>query len=116
MADSNSLTLNQYIILLLLSIVIIGGMGFSLIYSTTPTSITNINITVTEKYPVHSYEEMCGKTMCHYSDLPKIIDNTGILYIIDTEDIWAKMEINHTYKVQYAKYPNDPKGKIIGLV
>jgi hypothetical protein len=89
---------------------------FAISYQSTPTSTISMNITIVEKYPVHSYQEMCGKgTMCTYTDPPKIIDNKGDLYIVQSEDNWAKMQINKTYNVMYASYPNVQKGKIVGI-
>ena len=102
----------------IISILFLSGLLIVLacIYQTTPTSIVPMNITIVEKYPVHSYSEVCGKGMtCHYTDPPKVIDDKGDLYIVQSEDDWAKMQVNKTYNVQYASYPNAQKGNIVGI-
>jgi hypothetical protein len=99
------------LILLICGIVVASGI----IYQSTPTSILPMNITIVEKYPVHTYQQQCGKTMCSYTDPPKVIDAKGDLYIVKNENDWAKMQINKTYTVQYARYPNSQRGKIVGI-
>lgn len=84
-------------------------------YNSTPVKIDNINITIIEKYPVHTYEKFNGKFTSHYIDPATIVDDKGDLYIINNENIWAKMRVNETYNVQYASYPNAQKGKIVGI-
>ena len=109
-------------IILVISVLLIGGLlvGYAIIYQSTPTHIDSINITIAEKYPVHSYQEMCGGgkavgMKCTYTDPAKVLDDKGDLYIVQSEDDWEKMQINKTYNVQYASYPNAQKGKIIGI-
>jgi|WetSurMetagenome_2_1015567.scaffolds.fasta_scaffold229901_2 hypothetical protein len=82
--------------------------GYAVIWGSTPDHYTNETFAVSEKYPTHSYKEMCGKGIyCTYTDLPKIVDTEGKLWTIQDETMWAKMKINHTYTVQYAHFHNN---------
>jgi len=108
--------------ILVLAVLLVGGSlaVFAFMYQSTPTTIVPMNITIVEKYPVHTYEEHCGGgkgagMMCTYTDPPKVIDEKGNLYIVQNEDDWARMQVNKTYSVQYASYPNAQKGKIVGI-
>lgn len=99
--------------ILIVLIVLIGASlgAYAIMYQSTPTSIVSINITIVEKYPVHTYAD--GRYTS--TDPPKVIDEKGNLYIVQNEDDWAKMQVNKTYNVQYASYPNAQKGKIVGI-
>lgn len=103
--------------ILIISILCICGIvvASGIIYQSTPTSILPMNITIVEKYTVHTYQKQCGKTVCSYTDPPKVIDTKGDLYIVENENDWAKMQVNKTYNVQYASYPNSQRGKIVGI-
>jgi hypothetical protein len=108
--------------ILVVLVLLIGGIiaAYASMYQSTPTSTVPMNITIVEKYPVHSYQEQCGGgksagMKCTYTDPPKITDDKGDLYIVQSEDDWAKMQVNKTYNVMYASYPNAQKGKIVGV-
>jgi hypothetical protein len=99
-------------IVIILVVLIGAALGtYAIAYQSTPTSIVPMNITIVEKYPVHTYQS--GK----YTEMdpPKIVDDKGDLYIVQSENDWAKMQINKTYNVMYASYPNAQKGKIVGI-
>ena len=109
-------------------LIVVGALAFAFVlvvfaigYQSTPTKIDNITITISEKYPTHSYTQRCGGgkaagATCTYTDPATIIDDKGNLYVVENENDWAKMQINKTYNVRYASYPNAQKGKIIGFV
>lgn len=99
----------------LISIIIaICFVYIAIIIGTTPVEFDNINITISEKYPVHTYDGMCGKTPCLREDPSKVIDEEGNLYIVENEKDWAKMKINKTYNVKCA-YSYTQDGNIIGI-
>jgi hypothetical protein len=108
--------------ILVLSVFIICGIivGYAVVYQSTPISTISMNITILEKYPVHSYQVQGGGgkaagVKCTYTDPPKIVNEKGDLYIVENEDDWAKMQVNKTYNVQYASYPNAQRGEIVGI-
>jgi len=100
------------IILIVLIVLIGASLGtHAIMYQSTPTSVVSMNITIVEKYPVHTYAY--GRYTS--TDPSKVIDEKGNLYIVQNENDWAKMQVNKTYNVQYASYPNAQKGKIVGI-
>lgn len=102
-------------LLCLVSIIIaICFVYIAIVIGTTPVKFDNTTITVSEKYPAHTYTGMCGKTSCLHTDPSKVIDDCGNLYIVDDEKVWAKMQINKTYNVKRA-YSYTQDGNIVGI-
>jgi hypothetical protein len=107
-------------ILIILLLVGVGALVmFACIYQITPTQTVEKNITVVEKYSVQQYTTMCGGgkaagVRCTQSTLPKVVDISGDLYMVDNEQVWARMKINESMVVYYSSYPNTP-GRITGI-
>jgi len=108
-------TVNETILVILVLLFAAVIIIFSVNYQSSPISVVPINVTIVEKYPANTYESFNGRSTIHHTDPPKIIDNKGDLYIVQNEDDWAKMQMNKTYNVMYASYPNAQKGKIVGI-
>jgi hypothetical protein len=62
------------------------------------------NITITEKYPAHSYESWCGKTQCQLVDPPSVVDENGNNYGVTSMQLWGMLRLNQTYQVRYYEY------------
>lgn len=84
----------------LLVFCIIGIIGV-LIFLETQHESTVITITVTEKYPSHSYTSWCGKVQCELHNLPSVVDERGVVYDVANPQLWGSLRINGTYPVRY---------------
>jgi len=77
----------------------------------TTTVITNI--TITEKYPAHSYSSGKSTSINH----PSVVDETGEVYGVSDQQLWGKLRINSTYTIRYFEtggtYPKTIDGAII---
>lgn len=72
---------------------------------------TNVTITVAEKYPLHTYDGMCGKYPCTKIENAKIVDTNGELWNFNDESAWARMKVNETYVMKVGTLPTDA-GKV----
>jgi hypothetical protein len=78
----------------------IGLLGI-LYISQLPPSLTITNLTITEKYPAHSYMAWCGKAECRLMDYPSVVDENGAVYGVASQQLWGMLRINNTYQVHY---------------
>lgn len=76
---------------------------------------TVVTITVTEKYPAHTYTAWCGKTQCELHNLPSVVDERGVVYDVANPQLWGSLRINGTYPVRYytSSATNSGNGKVI---
>lgn len=89
---------------IIFSLALVIGAGM---FQATPSKVVNVTITIGEKYD--------STSGYRYSTPAKVVDSNGDLYIVQDENLWAKMKVNGTYNVQYAIYPNNYEKQIIGF-
>ena len=100
----------------IMAIVILCVIGAIFFPQTTATTITNI--TITEKYPAHTYQSTCGKYTCQLTDPPSLVDENGNVYGVADQRLWGMLRPNTTYQVRYYKSqtggaPNTIDGAVI---
>ena len=93
---------------IIFSLALVIGAGM---FQATPSKVVNVTITISEKYATFTTQGYKSS----YTTPAKVVDADGNLYIVQDENLWAKMKVNGTYNVQYAIYPNNYEKQIIGF-
>jgi hypothetical protein len=96
----------------------VGIAAFTFWFSESSTVNVITNITITEKYPAHTYQDWCSNAPCTSSDLGRVIDENGNWYSVTNAQLWGMLNVNETYQVRYyySKYTTGSEKFIDGAV
>lgn len=94
-------------ILLILGLCIFLPIATFAVINLSQVHTTITNITITEKYPAHTYIENYGRYQSVVTDPPSVVDERGYVYGVMSQQLWGMLKVNNTYQVRYFKSSSD---------